>query len=412
MSERKVGVAGKGSDITSGDKSTKASKLTRSAEQAGDGSEAATGLAWSSQDGEASRIEDWDATMLLAALGLDGEAANDEGVQLASMYYAEGDGGGGGGGGGSASSQPASQPVATVGDPSWVDSEKKVVDEKERVVSGKAYPTFEAVALKFFGKKSLWPFVAKENPTLQPTKIGPATKIKVPASVEVPKAADQLTGDPSSTTSIMNKTWDVERNPKSAEASRIPTVPTDSSGVTLGRGYDMKERSAKQIEKELKTAGVDLALAEKYGGAAGKTGEGARKWIKDNKPLAAITEDQEKALFRGEYQRQTDSAVAFLTDPDRGYVHDGDDWKLEINFKDLKAEILAFLVDLKFRGDLNASSWKYIKPAVVANDLAELRPLVANQSDHKKHFFDNYNRYKVRCEIVGATPVAEADWKK
>lgn len=419
MSEWKVGAEGEARDSATEDQSSKVAKLTRSAEQTDDSGEPATGRALSSQDSEASRMEVWDSTALLAALGLAGPAENDEGVQLASLYLAEGDGGGGGGGAGSQpasqpssqpASQPSSQPAANTGDQSWVSSEKKVVEDKDRVVKGKDYPTFEDVALKFFGKKSLWPFIAKENPTLKPNRIGPATKIKVPASVEVPKAAEQLSGDPSS--GITKQTWNVEGDSGSPAKTLSPHVPTDSSGVTLGRGYDMKERSAAQIETQLKAAGIDAALAKKYSGAAKKVGESARKWVKDNKPFAAITAEQEKSLFRAEYQRQTDATVAFLTDPERGYVHDGDDWKLELNFKDLKPEILAFLVDLKYRGDLDASSWGYIKASVVGNDLKKLGTLVADKAGHKKHFFDNHVRYKARCEIVGATPVSEEEWKK
>ncbi len=440
MSEwkREVEVEGAARGTASEDQSSKVAKLQRSAEQASDGGEAATGIAWSSQDSAALRMEVWDPTLLLAAMGLNGPAENDEGVQLASVYYAEEGGGGGGGsdggdgggeGGGSGgtpssqpasqpssqpasqpSSQPASQPSANTGDQSWVSTEKKAVEEKDRVVKGKDYPTFEDVALKFFGKKSLWPFVAKENPTLKPNKIGPATKIKVPASVEVPKAAERLQGDPSS--GVTKQTWNVEGDAGNPAKTLSPHVPTDSSGVTLGKGYDMKERSATQIETQLKAAGIDAALAKKCGGAAKKVGEGARKWVKDNKPFAAITAEQEKSLFRAEYQRQTDSTVAFLTDPDRGYVRDGDDWKLELNFKDLKPEILAFLVDLKYRGDLNDSSWGYIKAAVVGNNLEKLSNLVAEKDGHKKYFFDNHVRYKARCEIVGATPVSGEEWKQ
>ena len=423
MLEQKVGGVGKPRDGAENDQGSRAAKLTRSSEQASDGREPVAGRAMSSQDAEASRMEDWDSTSLLAALGLDGQAVNDDGVQLASSYHSEEGGGSGeGGGGGIASSQPASQPssqpasqpssqpAANTGGGSWVSSEKKEVESKDRVVSGKDFPTFEAVALKFFGKKSLWPFVAKENPKLQPNRIGPATKIKIPASVEVPKPAERLDGNPSS--GITAQTWGSEGFSSDPSRTLKAHVPTESSGVTLGRGYDMKSRSAKQIEADLKAAGIDDSLAKKYGGAAGKVGKGARDWKASNEPFAAISADQEKALFRAEYQRQTDATVAFLTDPDRGYVRDGDDWKLEINFNNLKPEILAFLVDLKYRGDLGASSWAYVKAAVVGNDLAQLAPLVADKVGHKKHFFNNYARYKARCEIVKATPVSEEQWNK
>ncbi|HSS03104.1 MAG TPA: pesticin C-terminus-like muramidase, partial [Kofleriaceae bacterium] len=225
-------------------------------------------------------------------------------------------------------------------------------------------------------------------------------------------AATELSGDPGAADSIMHETWDVERAPTGAKDSLTPSVPSDSSGVTLGRGYDMGARSAATIEAELGAAGVDEKLAKKYRGAAKKRGDDARKWIKKNKPFAAITADQEKTLFRQEYQQVSDETVRFLADPSRGYTPDGDGWKLQVNFKDLNPKILAFLVDLKFRGDLNDSSWAYIRDAVVANSLETLQPLVADAKKHKKFFYNNYNRYLPRCNIVGASPVTEKEWNK
>ena len=294
--------------------------------------------------------------------------------------------------------------------PSWVGSETKKAGSP--TVKGAEFPTFEAVAKAYFGHDYLAYLVAKANPGLNPKKIGPKTEIKVPSAIEVPTAARGLEEDPDDTSSIMHETWDVERDPSGAAGSLTPSVPSSSSGVTLGHGYDMKERSGAQIERELTAAGVDKALAKKYRGAAGKQGSAARAWIKKNKPFTPITADQEKTLFRQEYQHVTDETVRFLADPSRGYEKDGDAWKLEVNFNTLNPKILAFLVDLKFRGDLNPSSWKYIHDAVVANKLEDLQPLVADKKNHKTYFYDNYNRYVSRCQIVGATPVSEADWNK
>lgn len=107
----------------------------------------------------------------------------------------------------------------------------------------------------------------------------------------------------------------------------------------------------------------------------------------------------------------TDDTVAFLTDPSRGYVKTGTGDKLEIDFAALNPKILAFLVDLRFRGDLNATSWAYVHDAVVANKLDDLQKLVADVKKHKEKFYDNYNRYEARCKIVGAIPASKAVFK-
>jgi Domain of unknown function (DUF4157)/Bacterial toxin homologue of phage lysozyme, C-term len=315
----------------------------------------------------------------------------------------------GGGGGSSLEPVAAEAGTAAAAPKSWVGSEKKVA--KEKFVLGAKYPTFEAVAKAFFGRAYLASMVAKANPTLKPTRIGPKTKIKVPSSIEVPTGA-KLLGDPSATGSVMEQTWNVERHPKGVVESRTPSVPSSSSGVTVGHGFDMKARSPDEIEAELKAANVDQALAKKYRGASGKQGNAAKAWIAKNKPFTSITEAQEKLLFRQEYQKATNEAVRFLSDPSRGYIQEGDDWKLQVDFANLEPKILAFLVDLKFRGDLKDSSWKYLRDAVIKNDLEALKVLVADKQGHKKHFYDNYVRYESRCKIVGASAVTERDWDK
>ena len=51
--------------------------------------------------------------------------------------------------------------------------------------------------------------------------------------------------------------------------SRKPHVPSNSSGVTIGRGYDIKNKTRSKIIGDLTAAGIDRALAEKFAGAEG-----------------------------------------------------------------------------------------------------------------------------------------------
>jgi len=73
--------------------------------------------------------------------------------------------------------------------------------------------------------------------------------------------------------------------------------PGGGSGVTLGPGYDMKERTSSEIEKDLVGIGVDLAAAQAIGKAAGLKGAAAQTFASDNKDLVNLTKQQEFTLL-------------------------------------------------------------------------------------------------------------------
>jgi hypothetical protein len=62
--------------------------------------------------------------------------------------------------------------------------------------------------------------------------------------------------------------------------SRKLRVPIDKSGLTIGRGYDMKDKTKKQIEKDLREAGICKENAKLLSCAAGLQGKAARKFMK------------------------------------------------------------------------------------------------------------------------------------
>ena len=72
--------------------------------------------------------------------------------------------------------------------------------------------------------------------------------------------------------------------------------PTKTSGVTVGAGYDMKEKSPDQIISELTSVGIAENIASRLAGAAGLSGKEATKFVKDNTDIA-LTTDQQKQLF-------------------------------------------------------------------------------------------------------------------
>ena len=74
-------------------------------------------------------------------------------------------------------------------------------------------------------------------------------------------------------------TFDTEGEEGGRLHSRKLRVPTDKSGLTIGRGYKMKEKTKKQIGTDLRKAGIDKAKAKLLSCAAGLRGKAAQKFV-------------------------------------------------------------------------------------------------------------------------------------
>lgn len=67
--------------------------------------------------------------------------------------------------------------------------------------------------------------------------------------------------------------------------------PSMGSGVTLGPGYDMKDRSRAQVANDLKSIfGVDPAAAERVAEGAGKLGSASRDFVRANKDAINLSD--------------------------------------------------------------------------------------------------------------------------
>ena len=111
--------------------------------------------------------------------------------------------------------------------------------------------------------------------------------------------------------------------------------PSAASGVTLGPGYDMKNKSADQIVADLEGIGVAPDVAEKISGASHLPPDKIRKFIKDNKHLLDLSSDQQARLLAstiGPYEdkvrrditvplkpNEFDALVSFLYNPGHGW---------------------------------------------------------------------------------------------
>ncbi len=96
-------------------------------------------------------------------------------------------------------------------------------------------------------------------------------------------------------------TYNAEGNntPSSQFYSRVIHWPGNAeSGVTLGRGYDMGNRSEATIYNDMITSGIDSRTAKKISLARGYKGSAANVFVSDNKvDIGEITEEQQINLF-------------------------------------------------------------------------------------------------------------------
>lgn len=204
----------------------------------------------------------------------------------------------------------------------------------------------------------------------------------------VPVAHSQDT-DPDLTVDQGQLTFDAEGTEGGVYHSRSAHVPSDSSGVTIGRGYDMKTKDAAKIKKDLKAAKLADADAETFSKAAGLKGDAARKFIKDNK-LVEITKLQQKDLFKISFSEEAAEVKRICEKPDVVATYGATDWD------NLNAVIKDVLVDLKFRGDYTPESRKLIQKFVAQDDFDNFKKTLQdkdNWANVPKDRFERRSKY-------------------
>lgn len=171
--------------------------------------------------------------------------------------------------------------------------------------------------------------------------------------------------------------------------SRVLHVPSATSGLTIGRGYDMKQKTAAKIQNDMARIGLDAESAKVLSKAAGLYGASAREFIaihsagsktsakgKAGPDLStfSITQRQQLDLFNISYQEEEAEAKRLCTKGDVTAVYGVCNWDL------LDSGIKEVIVDMKFRGDYTAKARKLIQKAVVANDLDAFTKILSDTS--------------------------------
>jgi hypothetical protein len=158
-------------------------------------------------------------------------------------------------------------------------------------------------------------------------------------------------------------TYEAEGQEDGPYHSRKLHVPADSSGLTIGRGYDMKYKDAAQISTELSQAGVPDNMATQISNAAGLSGAAAKSFIDDNQlnDFEVSMQTQQK-LFAVSYAQMTVDVQRICAKADCVAAYGAEDWQ------NLDSKIKAVVVDLRYRGDYTSQSRKYIQQSVATNN--------------------------------------------
>ncbi|MEM7692944.1 MAG: pesticin C-terminus-like muramidase [Pseudomonadota bacterium] len=166
-------------------------------------------------------------------------------------------------------------------------------------------------------------------------------------------------------------TWAAEGQEGGPYHSRVPHVPSPNSGVTVGRGYDLKERDAAAVIQDLMASGVSKADAEALSKGVGLRGDKAKEFIEKNlRPGLEITSNSQLKLFERAYGEKLNTARRVCDKADVVRKYGRCDWDA------LDPAIQDIVVDMTFRGDYRPNTREFVQCHIVENDLVGLRSAV------------------------------------
>ena len=174
------------------------------------------------------------------------------------------------------------------------------------------------------------------------------------------------------------------------EGERLtPYHPTPGSGVTIGVGYDLRERTKAGVLADMTAAGVPNATAEALASAAGLSGKPADEFVAKH-PSLSITREQSETLFASVYEAKAAYARHLATKPDVVKEYGETDWdKLDQGIKDV-------LIDMTFRGDYTPAVREHIQKHVVASDRAGFKKAISAKSTFPSNL--SQRRFQARID--------------
>lgn len=169
--------------------------------------------------------------------------------------------------------------------------------------------------------------------------------------------------------------------------SRKLHVPTASSGLTLGRGYDMRFKSSLKIKNDLIKVNITKNDAETLSLASGLFGQRAKDFIKKNKlEKFEISTSTQLNLFEISYKEEESETKRLCTKTDVEGKYGKCDWA------NLNPAIKEILVDLKFRGDYHSDAREEIQKIVSENNTENFLDKISDKSIWKNVPQDRFDR--------------------
>ncbi len=152
--------------------------------------------------------------------------------------------------------------------------------------------------------------------------------------------------------------------------------PGGASGVTLGRGYDMGQRTSAAVRSDLAACGVATQLATAFAGGAGLTANAANDFVAQKRAVCGnLTAGQQRRLFEAVYQTLEDDTKRICNSS--AVVEKFG----KVDFTTLDSRIWAVVVDMRFRGDYTPSARDIMQKAVADNDLAAFKKAMSDKAN-------------------------------
>lgn len=182
-------------------------------------------------------------------------------------------------------------------------------------------------------------------------------------------------------------TWASEGSEGGRYHSRKLTVPSSTSGLTIGRGYDMKKKTQTTIISNLSSAGISAKKIDTLKKAAGLSGPAAEWFIIENDLLDfQITPEQQKALFKTSYNEESSQVKRICEKSDTKELYGSTNWE------NLNSAIKDIAIDLKFRGDYTSTSRKIIQKSIAENNLSEFKKALKKKTNWGNVPKDRFDR--------------------
>lgn len=156
----------------------------------------------------------------------------------------------------------------------------------------------------------------------------------------------------------------------------------NNSGVTIGRGFDLGDKSKISVLMALKNVGIENDKAEAIASGARLKGCSAYNFVLKNRDrIEEITEQQQLNLFLDTYKKMKKDAERICKDKFTiEKYHPDPKTSPELAWDNIPQKIKEVLIDLRYRGDYSLVTRSYIQRLAYAGDVTGFGKVVADRS--------------------------------